>query len=1116
MRRPPHLHKRRGRDGGEAKAEEEEREEEEEKERGRKEDRKREEEEKEEKQIEERTSESESGTGGEKEEEAEGEREIHEEKVEVTPPVMDGECEERSLNGRLSSEEEEEEEEEDIIEEEEGEAEEEYETGDGDYMEMRSTVLVPSASAEETPEVGSVEEESPDADLPLDFQDTFGFLDMMDSSTYQPNNEFSVEPPCYEDDEYEDSSWYDHDVQTSISTPQKAQTSPPSPVPLHTLTSRPTSLPLHTRLSIKSHSLPYKCSPCYPNASSSSDEDEDEVVLSDPSDEEDEDEDDDERGEYEDMFMRSLPNELEFHGLAWPASRGEPLPARNNEDTCLSGQSEDRVLTAFIPPSSGYLNMSRVGQSHNSNQTDTSSSVSGTQSEGKVIHDEVQLPISSQNINDVDQSQSSPATDTSSLANQLMDILPLSQSECSEVQTDSSHDYEEMRVTDVESNGATNKEMDKETHREESKEEEEREERGEEGQRADETWVTHTATAGPDTRTQLDQDSTGTHLGPPLPPRDHRNNTQTDSNHCHGETPSDSEVEEVDWSDLHPASATAVPSQGETRTSAGEGSASESDTSFNVVSHEPTGGRWQDGTYQKEEKEGEEMEEEKDGENEGKIETGDADEEESDKEEGGQDERVTDEEVEEDGEREKEGEQRVGRNEGEWTEREEEDEEKRLPVAKEEEEQPDGSERAVTDQKGPAEEIADQRSIGEEKEENETERGENEFFMSTGEAGAVSGQVGKEREEVEEGHTEEGHLAPAGHQMAEQLLESQTDHRASEDAEKSELLREEREREEEEEQVQNPISEAEQGGERNVGEERKDRESKTDDKLASLGQGLGRTLVVSKQVPVRMHQAKAVPVVPPKPQQSRLTALGLRQQMQSRDTHSPQQKDRDAPHTQHTHKQDTKRPQQHTPDTQTPDTKTLNTLHDDRQHQAQVRHIESPVAQEHTDAALHTGDTTQPCGPENDPPAEHRDADPYLPHINQQHPQIETPEQSLDTRAEQHAAQRQSETEVGTGGDEGGTREQGAEGKDGQGEQKDAEAGRDASPDVKKNRLSLQEGERERRTRDREVKRNSGISMCFDEAVARATREREREREHSEREKERERGVSVQDEKALK
>ncbi|XP_062384872.1 apoptotic chromatin condensation inducer in the nucleus [Sardina pilchardus] len=1115
--------------------EEEKREEEEEKERSRKEDRKREEEEKEEKEIKERTTESGSSMGGEKEEEGEGEGETHTQKVEVTPPAIDGEGEERSLNGHLSSEdeeeEEEEEEEEDLIEEDEeeaaGKAEEEGETGEGDYMEMRATLL-PPASAEEAPEVGSsvnadvpmsVEEEYPDADLPLDFQDTFGFLDMMDSMS-QPNNEFSVEPPC--ENEYEDNSWEPHDDQTSISPPQKAQPSPPSPVPLRTPTSRPMSLPLHTRLPSKSHSLPYKCSPSYPNVSSYSDEDEDEdedeIVLSDPSDE-DEDEDDDERGEYEDMFVRSLPNELEFHSLA---SRGEPLPANSSEDTCLSGQSEDRMQTDFIL-SGGYVNMSMGGRSHDSNQTETSSSVSCSQSEGTVIHNEDPLPISSQNINDVDQLQSSPVTDTGLLANQLMDILHLSQSECSEVQTDSS-------------NGATNKEMDEETHGEERKEEEMGEEKTscQEGQGVD---------AGPDAHTQLDQDSTSAYPGPPLPPRDHRNNKQTDSNGCHGERPSDCEVEKVDWSDLHPASTTAAPSQGEARTCTGEGSASESETSFNVVSHEPTGEGWQDGTYRKEEEEGEEMEEEKDGENDGKIETGDVDEEESDREGGGQEERVTDEEVEEDGETEKEGEQKVGSNEGEWTEREEEDEGQRLPVAEEEEEdQPDGSERVVTDQKNLAEETADQRSTGEEKEEkeeNEAERGENESLVSTGEAGAVIGQVGKEREEVEEGHTEEGHLAPVERQAAEQLPESQTDHRASEGAEKSELPREEREgaeqeeQEEQEEQGENPISEAEQGGERHVGEERKDRESKTDDKPASLGQGVGRTLVVSKQAPVRTHQAKSVPVVPPKPQQSRLTALGLRQQMQSRDTHSPQQKDRDVPHTHHTHDQDTKGPpqdMQHTPYSQTPDTTTLNTLHDDRQHQAQVRHTESPVAQEHTGAALHTGDTTQPCGPEIDPITEHRDTDPHLPHItiNQQPPQMETPEQSLDTRVEQHAAHRQRETEGETSGDVGGAREQGAEGKDGQAEQRDAEAerwrgpphqseteaGRDGSADVKKDKLGLREGDRERRTRDREVKRNSGISICFDEAVARATREREREREHSEREKERERGVSVQDEKA--
>ncbi|XP_037537835.1 rho GTPase-activating protein 30 [Nematolebias whitei] len=45
--------------------------------------------------------------------------------------------------------------------------------------------------------------------------------------------------------------------------------------------------------------------------------------------------------------------------------------------------------------------------------------------------------------------------------------------------------------------------------------------------------------------------------------------------------------------------------------------------------------------------------------------------------------------------------------------------------------------------------------------------------------------------------------------------------------------------------------------------------------------GIGRKLVVSKQL--KVHQVKAVPVVPPKPQYCRITALTLRQQQQQRD-----------------------------------------------------------------------------------------------------------------------------------------------------------------------------------------------------------------------------------------
>ncbi|KAG7220844.1 hypothetical protein INR49_031296 [Caranx melampygus] len=56
---------------------------------------------------------------------------------------------------------------------------------------------------------------------------------------------------------------------------------------------------------------------------------------------------------------------------------------------------------------------------------------------------------------------------------------------------------------------------------------------------------------------------------------------------------------------------------------------------------------------------------------------------------------------------------------------------------------------------------------------------------------------------------------------------------------------------------------------------------KCDESDAGLGGGVGRKLVVSQNP--KVYQVKAVPVVPPKPQHCKITALTLRQQQQQRD-----------------------------------------------------------------------------------------------------------------------------------------------------------------------------------------------------------------------------------------
>lgn len=56
-------------------------------------------------------------------------------------------------------------------------------------------------------------------------------------------------------------------------------------------------------------------------------------------------------------------------------------------------------------------------------------------------------------------------------------------------------------------------------------------------------------------------------------------------------------------------------------------------------------------------------------------------------------------------------------------------------------------------------------------------------------------------------------------------------------------------------------------------------------------EGVGRKLVISKSP--KVHQAKAVPVVPPKPQHCKITALTLRQQQQQRERREAEERERE-------------------------------------------------------------------------------------------------------------------------------------------------------------------------------------------------------------------------------
>ncbi|XP_062843341.1 rho GTPase-activating protein 31 [Trichomycterus rosablanca] len=175
---------------------------------------------------------------------------------------------------------------------------------DGDYMVMRPVLPpCPTEAVEHSEDLSPqpLDISYPEHDLPLDFQDTFGFLDLMDTSASNQVNEFSVEPPAFEDEEEEE---------------DKQSPSQHYPASLSYLDKEKPRLDLSThshRLQAgKSHSLPYKSRPFLPIACFSSDEDD----YSGPDDDDDDDIESD-KSEYEDMFYKSLPSSSHFQGLKW-------------------------------------------------------------------------------------------------------------------------------------------------------------------------------------------------------------------------------------------------------------------------------------------------------------------------------------------------------------------------------------------------------------------------------------------------------------------------------------------------------------------------------------------------------------------------------------------------------------------------------------------------------------------------------------------------------------------------------------------------------------------------------------------------------------------------------
>ncbi|KAJ8336442.1 hypothetical protein SKAU_G00376620 [Synaphobranchus kaupii] len=207
-------------------------------------------------------------------------------------------------------------------------------------------VMKESFSVEETEPVGAEEEldsmdksgtsspEDHDSQLPLDFQDTFGFLDLMDSSAYNQVNEFSVEPPCFEEEEDYDEEEPGYPGESpSMLTPEKLAQPPQTHRPL---TSDPYGHPC------KSHSLPYKSRPFLPAPSSSS--------SSSPSEDEDEEEGSDEE---ENMLFYSLPSRLQFQ-----AARERETDTHTKADADAQGQN-----TNANSSSNANSNVNAFGQS---------------------------------------------------------------------------------------------------------------------------------------------------------------------------------------------------------------------------------------------------------------------------------------------------------------------------------------------------------------------------------------------------------------------------------------------------------------------------------------------------------------------------------------------------------------------------------------------------------------------------------------------------------------------------------------------------------------------------------------------------------------------------------
>ncbi|XP_051990011.1 uncharacterized protein LOC127649109 isoform X2 [Xyrauchen texanus] len=220
------------------------------------------------------------------------------------------------------------------------EPQDQNETIEGDYMDMRGNLNQESSEAQwETDcKLSPVYVEFREQDFPLDFHEAFGFLDLMDSSaSNQIFPEFSVEPPCFEEEDEEVEDENKDNQALSCATQNHS-------IAFEVAAAKSISPTIkHRPLSGKSHSLPYKSRPFMPTLSLSSD---DEYSPGD----DDEDDDSDKGSEYEVMFCQSLPSSRDFHGLSWSCPQTS-ASTNNVTDVRSSNQSEclDEEHRIYLP-----------------------------------------------------------------------------------------------------------------------------------------------------------------------------------------------------------------------------------------------------------------------------------------------------------------------------------------------------------------------------------------------------------------------------------------------------------------------------------------------------------------------------------------------------------------------------------------------------------------------------------------------------------------------------------------------------------------------------------------------------------------------------------------------